>query len=163
MKRSLPRSGFSLVEVTLALGVAAFCLISVMGLLPIGVQTNRAAVQQTTANDILSAVVSDIRTVPKVPNGPGNSSKQFKLYFGNPHNNQPQFLYFSNEGSTGSKSDQSTSDTTFYATISYMPNPAGAGSRTATLVDVKVSWPYNGNTSSTPAGFVETFLSLDRN
>jgi uncharacterized protein (TIGR02598 family) len=163
MKRSFARSGFSLIEVTFALGVAAFCLIAVMGLLPVGVQTNRAAVQQTTANDILAAVVSDIRTVPIVSNSPGNSSKQFKLYFSNPHNSQPQFLYFSNDGSTGTKSDNAYSDTVFYATISYMPDPAGAGPRTAMLVDVKVSWPYNGNTSSTPDGFVETFLALDRN
>lgn len=154
-------NAFSLVEVTLALGVAGFCLIAVMGLLPVGVQTQRAAVQQTTANNILSAVVSDIRTVPIVSNDPGNSSKQYKLFF--PGKNQPEFLYFSNEGSTGQKANQSSSNTTFYATISSIDPPVGAGSRTATLIDIKVSWPYNGNTSSTPAGFVETFVSLDRN
>ena len=40
---------FSLVEVTLALGVAAFCLIAVFGLMPVGVQTNRNATSQTGA------------------------------------------------------------------------------------------------------------------
>src|SRR4029077_1448246 len=56
---------FSLVEVTLALGVAAFCLIAVFGLVPVGVQTNRNATSQTTATNILSSVVSDIRASPK--------------------------------------------------------------------------------------------------
>jgi uncharacterized protein (TIGR02598 family) len=39
-------SDFSLVEVTLALGIAAFCLIALFGLMPVGVQTNR----NTTSN-----------------------------------------------------------------------------------------------------------------
>ena len=55
---------FSLVEMTLALGVAAFCLIGVFGLVPVGVQTNRNATSQTAATNILSSVVSDIRASP---------------------------------------------------------------------------------------------------
>src|ERR1700704_5304770 len=63
---------FSLVEVTLALGIAAFCLIAVFGLVPVGVQTNRNATSQTAATNILSSVVSDIRASPK---GHTNSAK----------------------------------------------------------------------------------------
>jgi len=58
-------AAFSLVEVTLAMGVAAFCLIAVFGLMPVGVQTNRNAISQTAATNILSSVVSDIRASPK--------------------------------------------------------------------------------------------------
>src|SRR5437773_7816187 len=66
MKFGLRRlHAFSLVEVTLALGVAAFCLIAVFGLVPVGVQTNRNATSQTTATNILSSVISDIRASPK--------------------------------------------------------------------------------------------------
>jgi uncharacterized protein (TIGR02598 family) len=54
-------AAFSLVEVTLALGIAGFCLIAVLGLVPVGVQTNRNATSQTAATNILSNVVSDIR------------------------------------------------------------------------------------------------------
>src|SRR5215475_3874049 len=54
-------ASFSLVELTLALGVAAFCLIAVFGLVPVGVQTNRNATSETAATNILSSVVSDIR------------------------------------------------------------------------------------------------------
>ena len=52
---------FSLVELTLALGIAAFCLIAVFGLMPIGVQTNRNATSQTEATNISAAVVADLR------------------------------------------------------------------------------------------------------
>src|SRR5438093_10988178 len=52
---------FSLVEVTLALGVAAFCLIAVFGLMPVGLQTNRNATSQTAPTNIIAFVVADLR------------------------------------------------------------------------------------------------------
>ena len=60
MKRA-SHCGFSLVEVTLALGVAAFCLIAVFGLIPVGVQTNRNATSQTAATNIIASVIADMR------------------------------------------------------------------------------------------------------
>jgi type II secretory pathway pseudopilin PulG len=56
---------FSLVEITLALGVAAFCLLAVFGLVPVGVQTNRNATSQTAATNVMSAVIADMRATPK--------------------------------------------------------------------------------------------------
>ena len=64
MKKLSTAAAFSLVELTLALGVAAFCLVAVFGLVPVGVQTNRSATSQTAATNILSSVVSDIRATP---------------------------------------------------------------------------------------------------
>jgi uncharacterized protein (TIGR02598 family) len=64
MKKRSTAAAFSLVELTLALGVAAFCLVAVFGLVPVGVQTNRNATSQTAATNILSSVVSDIRGSP---------------------------------------------------------------------------------------------------
>src|SRR5438128_1505812 len=51
MKKSLI-SAFSLIELTLALGVAACCLMAVFDLMPVGVQTNRNATSQTLATDL---------------------------------------------------------------------------------------------------------------
>src|SRR5438477_5279045 len=58
-------SAFSLVEVTLALGVAAFCLVTVAGLLSVGLQTNQRSTSQTAATSILSNVIADLRATPK--------------------------------------------------------------------------------------------------
>src|SRR5262245_13457508 len=58
-------NAFSLVELTLALGIAAFCLLAVFGLMPIGVQTNRNATSQTRATNISAAVIADLRAMPK--------------------------------------------------------------------------------------------------
>src|ERR1044072_3486768 len=57
---------FSLVELTLALGVAAFCLLAVFGLMPLGVQTNRNANSQTAAANIMAAVIADLRAASKL-------------------------------------------------------------------------------------------------
>src|SRR5437867_6168360 len=71
-------AAFSLVEVTLALGVAAFCLIAVFGLIPVGVQTNRNATSQTAATNIMAAVVADLRATPKA----NITSTEFGITFG---------------------------------------------------------------------------------
>src|SRR5438874_8704247 len=74
MKRSLAETAaFSLVEVTLALGVAAFCLIAVLGLLPTSLRTQQNSIQQTTANQIISTIYSDLRADVRLP--PGQASK----------------------------------------------------------------------------------------
>ena len=54
-------SAFSLIELTLAIGIAAFCLLAVMGLIPIAVQTNRNATSQTAATNIIASVIADMR------------------------------------------------------------------------------------------------------
>ena len=73
MKRHLRVAGFSLVEVTLAIGIAAFCLMAVFGVMPIGLQTSRNAASQTAATNIMAAVVADLRATPK-PNATSTQS-----------------------------------------------------------------------------------------
>jgi type II secretory pathway pseudopilin PulG len=54
-------TGFSLVEVVIALGVVTFALLSVMALLPIGVKINQVSAEETRAAMILTALESDLR------------------------------------------------------------------------------------------------------
>src|SRR5436190_21311438 len=71
---------FSLVEITLALGVAAFCLLAVFGLVPVGVQTNRNATSQTAATSVIAAVVADLRATPlTTPPGQAITSLQYQI------------------------------------------------------------------------------------
>ena len=69
---------FSLVELTLALGIAAFCLIAVFALVPIAVLANRNATSQTAATNIIAAVVADLRATPAT----NSTSSQFGITFG---------------------------------------------------------------------------------
>jgi len=66
MRRSVlfSSSGMSLVEVTLALGIAAFAIVVVLGLLPAGLTSVRDGTAQEIATGILFNIESDIRHTP---------------------------------------------------------------------------------------------------
>ena len=151
--RKLPAAAaFSLVEVTLALGIAAFCLIAVSGLMPVGVQTNRNATSQTAATNIMAAVVADLRATPK----PNPTSTQFSVTFGTNRCAegcaQPP-LYFDSAGQvTGWLGPNSR----------YRLNVTWYGSIGLRYADLKVTWPAAA-TAANAAGSTEMFVALDRN
>ncbi len=157
MKWSLAETAaFSLVEVTLALGVAAFCLVAVLGLLPTSLKTQQASIQQTTANSIISQIFSDLRADLRLP--PGLASHETDGGFQPPlhghwlERRAPDTLYFTQEG----KPVNSGQDTAvFKATITYNQlSPTGNTS----LASITVSWPAQG----VPAGSVTTLVAVNR-
>lgn len=50
------RSGFSLIEVTIALGVVTFAAVSILGLLPTGLVVMRRAMNQTVESQIVRSI-----------------------------------------------------------------------------------------------------------
>ena len=113
-------AAFSLVEVTLAVGVAAFCLVAILGLLPTALKVNQDSTQRTTANGILSMVVANIRAIPKSDTG----TKENKRYF--PSIGNTNYVYFSNIGSNddGDKPEQAASDSIFQVAITNVSPPS---------------------------------------
>jgi len=80
MKRSRQTNGFSLVEVALAIAIAVFCLVTIMGLLPVGLTSGQATAGETAANGILNEVLADLRaTGPTIPSGASATSQQFGI------------------------------------------------------------------------------------
>jgi uncharacterized protein (TIGR02598 family) len=140
-------SAFSLIEVTLALGIAAFCLIAVIGVIPVGVQTTRSATSQTAATNIMAAVIADLRATPTTT----NSSVQFGLGFGAAGT---QTRYF--DGS-GMPSALPTANSRYRTDITWLTAPAGLR-----YADVKVWWPATA-TSDKTSGSTEMFAAFDRN
>lgn len=57
-------NAFSLVEVTIALGIVTFAVVSVMGLLPAGLTTMRTATDQTTISQITREISAEILLTP---------------------------------------------------------------------------------------------------
>ena len=156
---------FSLVEITLAMGVAAFCLLAVMGMLPIGLKTQKASVQQTTANSIISQIEGKLRAATRVP--PGQEDKTDSKWLLHPHtgggpwDSEPDVLYFTNEGN--SVGSAVTSDSIYRATITYFQPPTPGYS--TSLADITVSWPPQfdpTNPASVLLGKVETFIAINR-
>lgn len=56
--------GFSLVEVALALGIVSFGLVSMLGLMPIGLEVFRESIQSTVQTDILRELGSHFQSMP---------------------------------------------------------------------------------------------------
>lgn len=58
------RRAFSLVEVTLALGLTSFALVAVLGLMPAGFTTMREAVDRTVESQITREIRSRVQQMP---------------------------------------------------------------------------------------------------
>ena len=58
---------FSLIEVLLALGIVAFALIAVVGLLSVGLKTNKESSDQIQASNVASLLMATIRALPTNP------------------------------------------------------------------------------------------------
>jgi uncharacterized protein (TIGR02598 family) len=135
-------SAFSLIEVTLALGIAAVCLLAVMGLIPIAVQTNRNATSQTAANGIIASAIADMRSTTS------SISPQYGITFGT-----AKTLYFDGVGQF----------TTSLGTNSrYQLNITWSGTTTLRYADVRVTWPAAA-IAANARGSVELLAAFDRN
>jgi len=156
-------SAFSLVEVTLALGIAAFCLIAVFGLMPVGLQTNRNAKSQTRATNLMAAVMADLRATPRT----NTQSLQFCIPL---ITSSTTFtLYFDSEGRCSS--DLAGSNSPCVGVAAWVP-PLETRYRVKvtfpltgnlTYADLKVTWPAAADpATTTPSGSVEMFAAFDR-
>ena len=173
MKRPPPETAaFSLVEVALALGVAAFALLAIMGMLPTTLKTQQASIQQTTANQIISQIFSDLRADVRLP--PGQASKacpdppdpnqpcQWDQLHGHWRNvATPDTLYFTNEAKqTGTINGSPPADAVFRAKITYRFPPT----ETTSLADITVSWPakVDPDQGGTPTGSATSLIAVNR-
>jgi len=140
-------AAFSLLEVVLALGIAGFCLVAVLGLLPVGVQTNRNASSQTAVSNIIATVVSDLRTTPAA----AMISPEFAITF-----DAEKTLFFD---ASGKASPSLSADSRYRLNVTW--NSAPTGLHYAVL---KATWPAGVDPATTPpGGSVEIFAAFDRN
>jgi uncharacterized protein (TIGR02598 family) len=150
---------FSLVEVTLALGVAAISLLVIFTLLPIGLQTNQRSVEQTASADILSAVVADLRATPiTTPRGNTTSSIQFGISIPAAGTQRTTTTLFFNSVGQFARSQQPNSR--YRVTITFVSN--GGEAKAATLADLQVTWPASAAIINAQ-GSAEMFAAFDRN
>ena len=154
-------AGFSLVEVTLAIGVAAVCLLTVFALVPVALKTQQASVQQTIANQIINELVGDLRADIRLP--PGQASHEGDSGFGlHGHWAQlyaPDTVYFNEQGKWLQLNGSPPADATFRAKLTYL-FPPNASTAVANIV---VSWPAQVDPATvTPAGSVQQFIAVNR-
>ena len=157
--QSSNEDGFSLIEVTLAIGVAAFCLVAVLGLMPVGLKNQQSVIAETQANTIISQLVGKLRAAVRVP--PGKSDQSDSKWLLHPHNGgawdpTPDVLYFNIQGN--SEGSSLTAASVYRATIQYIFPPTD----TTSLADITVTWPAAQTDPTKVAGSVETFVAINR-
>ncbi len=160
---------FSLVEVTLALGVAGFCLIAVFGLLPVGLRSNQASSEQTAAASNASTLIADLRVTQKTDPPTERSSPVFLVPI--PAIGADTHTIFLKEDGTASGTVDTDADPAlnprYRATLDFLAPPSVA-QKSATMVRVLVTWPALADKSATSppsnfAGSFETVTALNRN
>jgi len=168
-RKTTSRRAFSLVEVTLALGVAVFCLLTIFGLLPMGLTSNQASLEQTAAGNLSSAILGDLRSAQ--PLGAA-SSPRFGISIPAASATagtgittaSPQTIYLASNGSVTTVTSSGTAAPVFRATIAF-GTPL---QRNATPVRVLITWPAlaDSNPNIWPvnySGSFEAATTLDRN
>jgi uncharacterized protein (TIGR02598 family) len=151
------------VEVTIALGVAAFCLIAILGLLQTGLTSEKDTVGRTAAWGMLSAVHSDLLST-----SPTNSTSPiFKLALSGGSLSTPQTIYFSEAGQpTGSVGSGPTSESRYRVSIGIQST--AVNSPAPATVRLLATWPaaadpLPGSWPSRASGSFEVMTTLDRN
>lgn len=146
---------FSLVEVALALGVAAFALVAIFGLLPVGINTNYSSIQQTAATNIATAIIADLQNAPNAAAIAANPSLESKSQrYGIDVAASSATLYLGESGNI-----QPSAATSRYKVTVTLSQPA-AGKKSATTGIVKIAWPP---AATKPFGAVSVFVALERN
>ena len=167
---------FSLVEVSIALGVASFCLLPVLGLLPLGINSHQASIQQTAASSLATAILSDLRASQiNVPATSPSVQFQIPIPAAGTGTNRVSTIFLREDGSvaqTGSSAvvnanADPSQNPRYRATITFLP-PAAAEQRTATQVRILITWPaladpQAGSAPTNYSGCSEILSSLDRN
>jgi type II secretory pathway pseudopilin PulG len=122
------RRAFSLVEVTLALGLLVFALVALLALLPNGLTSNRDASRQMAAASVASQVLADLREAGRKP------PPQVSAIYGVNLANTASALWVDAFGAVQTNRDRAD----FLVEISCGPIPTNGAARTGC---VRVRWP----------------------
>jgi uncharacterized protein (TIGR02598 family) len=157
---SCNRSGFSLTELAVALAVASFCLTSIVGLIPVGLQANQVATGQTFTNGILSSVMADLRATPNLT----ANSLQYSIPIpANPVTSPTTATLFFGTDGTFSPTQQPAS--AYMVVITFVKNGASsAADKTSIFATISINWPVPpaASASSKTLNSYQTFVGLDR-
>lgn len=164
MKKSLKlKRGFSLVEVAVALSIASFCIVTLMGLIPVGLHNYQQANSQSAMVNLTTGVAQDLQsTAVSVATSP---RFQFNIpapgaSTGTP---PPQNAYVD---ASGTPQTNLTNDSIYRISVAFFP-PA-SGLKNATVARIMVTFPAQADTNpgAWPTKYTsmfETTVSLNRN
>jgi type II secretory pathway pseudopilin PulG len=157
------RSGFSIIEAVLALGVVAVSLIAILGLMPVSIKTNQNSQEQTTASAIATDILSDLYATSTTKSTSAHYSIPIPLPGALA---TPAPMYLNASGQWNQTPPQPTPPTVFQSDSRYgvqirFVGPT-SGTRASTTGTIFVWWPATVPLSNA-SGFIGTYVALDRN
>ncbi len=143
MKISLHKA-FSLIEVVIALGIFAFCIVGIVGLLPIAANSVKSVSQESNANNIAESIAGFWQVAPTT--GSGNSTAGGNFTMGNftVGTTGNQTFYYNSEGSNVDDLTDAS------LRLVYDVNALG-GYPNSFTVNLTFTWPPNASGNSTTA------------
>jgi len=163
-------SGFSLIEVVIAIAVIAITFIGLIGLLGLGVANDQTSSQQTVANNIAASILADLRSTPTYSTTGQSSRYGITLPTTSPSSSTtplsgltPSVLYFDNNATfipplnaTPVPSNAVYVANVYLTRIAYVGLTATSSlTQSNNMVRVVVSWPAQAPTGTAPAGSVD--------
>ena len=173
-KRTRIIGGFSLVEVALALGVAAFCLLTLMALMPVAVQRYHDADAQSAMVNTATMIARDLEATPVTAGTGAGTSVRFGFLIPAAGGAAPAFpfastIYVDASGNATGPASPGTgpNSSSLYRASVYFAPPS-TGQRMATSARIWITFPANADSSSAAdaknyADMFETTIYLNRN
>ena len=130
-RNNTSNAGFSLIEVVIALGIFSFCIVAIVGLLPVGMNSVRSVSNENNAIHIASSIEGIWQVAPTNTSITNSNFPITNLYIGIT-NNAPPF-YFNEFGEQTDSAGSSVN----------MTYTANASTTTSSAYDVKMvfKWP----------------------
>jgi prepilin-type N-terminal cleavage/methylation domain-containing protein len=125
-------AGFSLVEIVMAIAIIAFAMMGLVGLLPVGLQSEKTSIEEMSACNLLRSIASDLA------NSPSSSSTSSRFCQPMPSSvtsTKEVELYISDSEAVVPQSSQAR----FKLYLRYIPAPTTMPGPSAVLI--RVLWP----------------------
>jgi uncharacterized protein (TIGR02598 family) len=136
------RQAFSLIEVVIALGIFAFCIVGIVGLLPIASNAVKSVSQESNANNIAESIAGFWQVAPSGSQTGGNFTMgNFTVGTTTP---TPPIIYYNNEGIVVDTVAESSLRLTYD-----VQNLVGFAN--TFTVNLTFTWPPNASANSTTA------------
>ena len=136
----LSKNAFSLIEVVIALGIFAFCIVGIVGLLPIAANSVKSVTQESNANNIAESISGFWQVAPLLATSSANFTMgNFSI------GNGTQTINYTISGTEAS----SASDAALR--LNYAANSWGAANPNTFTVNLTFTWPPNASANSTTA------------
>jgi uncharacterized protein (TIGR02598 family) len=157
IEKQKPSKAFTLVEVSVAMGVAAVCMFSLQALIPSTLKLANNASDQTAATTMISSITQDLRNTP----AGSNVSPGFGIPMPNLNSTNSTLLtstnfYLAEDGLGVLLPTQAR-----YAATVTLSNAAAATVTSLTTARIKVYWPATV-AASNAQGSVETVTFFNR-